>query len=71
MKYLKRGIYKWYLQLQNGIYKWDVDLKLSIESGFWTDLGKRKGKLSSEEKWLWSGKKCVTSRISLTRAKFL
>jgi len=71
MKYFKRAIYKWYLQLQNGIYKWDVDLNLSIESGFWTDLGKRKGELSSEEQWPWSGKSCETSRIALTGAKSL
>lgn len=71
MKYFKRAIYKWYLQLQNGIYKWDVDLKLSIESGFWTDLGKKKGRLSSEEKWPRSGKNYVTSRIASTGAKSL
>lgn len=34
MKYFKRAIYKWYLQLQNGIYTWQVDLKLSFERGF-------------------------------------
>lgn len=55
--------------LTNCYFQMEVDSKLRLESGYLTDLGKRKSKLPSEEKWPSSGKCYVTSRSALTRAK--